>query len=178
MFLVKTRKLALKIHRPLVQYGDRTPRVKILMCHRNVNPSWVFCWVRDYAANVDYVKAGSVASIIAGAVRPRAKSTSEFKSSNARATVSVLPAGVVYGDSSTALFRRGGGRRELFPCSCEGARGSAFTQPADSKVGSGNRPTVVRSSSAVSRPDRGGPMFHRLRAANFSVHRRCSPMRR
>jgi hypothetical protein len=30
MFLVKTIKLALKIHRPLVQYADRTPRVKML----------------------------------------------------------------------------------------------------------------------------------------------------
>ena len=32
-------------------------------------PSWFFYWLRDYAANVGYVKAGSVASIIAGSVR-------------------------------------------------------------------------------------------------------------
>ena len=30
MFLAETIKLALKVHRPLVQYGDRTPRFKIL----------------------------------------------------------------------------------------------------------------------------------------------------
>src|SRR6267142_4621137 len=67
----------------------------------------------------------------------------EFQTTNACVTVSLLSAEVIYGDSSTALFRRGGGRRELFPCSCEGARGSAFAQPADSKAGSRNRPTVV-----------------------------------
>src|SRR4029077_17106404 len=102
----------------------------------------------------------------------------EFQTTNACVTMSLLPAGLIYGDSSTALFRRGGGRRELFPCSCEGSRGSAFTQPADTKAGSGDRPTVVRSSAEIGDPDGGGPMFHRLRAANFSVHRRCSPLRR
>src|SRR4029077_13863923 len=103
MFLVKTMKLALKIHRPLVQYGDRTPAAQFAV----------------------------------------SETDSEFQTTNACVTVSLLSAGVIYGDSSTALFRRGGGRRELFPCSCEGARGSAFTQPADSKAGSGNRPTIV-----------------------------------
>src|SRR6478736_7195574 len=96
---------------------------------------------------------------------------SEFQTTNACITVSLLPAGVIYGDSSTALFRRGGGRRELFTCSCEGARGSAFTQPADTKAGSGNRPTVVRSFAKVGRLDGGGPMFYRVRPANLSVDR-------
>jgi len=33
----------------------------------------------------------------------------EFQTTNACVTVSLLPAEVIYGDSSTALFRRGGG---------------------------------------------------------------------
>src|SRR6476660_4433671 len=103
---------------------------------------------------------------------------SEFQTTNACITVSLFPAGVIYGDSSTALFRRGGGRRELFPRRCEGTRGSTFTQSADTKAGSGNRPTVVRSFAKVSRPDRGGPMLHRLCPANFGIDRGCPTMRR
>ena len=79
MLLVNTIKLALKIHRPLVQCADRTPRVKILKMPPPCKTRRVFCWVCDYAANVGYVKAGSVASIIAGSSLLLAKWTASFK---------------------------------------------------------------------------------------------------
>jgi hypothetical protein len=64
MFLVKTIKLALKIHRPLVQYADRTQRIKILKVPPQCKTRrGFFAGVRDYAANVGYVKAASVSSI-------------------------------------------------------------------------------------------------------------------
>src|SRR5206468_8854021 len=105
------------------------------------------------------------------------KLINQFQSIDGGVTVSVLSTRT-YGDSPLALFRRGGGRGKFFPRGREGARRSAFTQPADSKAGSGNRPTVVRSLAEIGRPDGGGPVFPRLRAANFSVHRRCPPRRR
>src|SRR5262249_15657344 len=69
--------------------------------------------------------------------------TSKFQNTRGDATVSVLSGGIIYGDSPTALFRRGGGRGKFFARGREGARGAALTQPADSKAGSRNRPTIV-----------------------------------
>src|SRR6058998_2410665 len=85
---------------------------------------------------------------------------------------------LIYGDSPAALFRRGGGGRKLFPRGRQGARRSTFAQPTDSKAGSGGRSTAIRSSAAFSRPDRSGPLFDRLRTANFGFDRRRPPLRR
>src|SRR4029078_11930267 len=74
----------------------------------------------------------------------RAAITREFRNSGGGANVSVLWASI-YGDSSIALFRRSGGRGKFFPGGCQGARRSAFTQSADSKVRSSNPPTSVFS---------------------------------
>src|SRR2546430_1501552 len=85
---------------------------------------------------------------------------------------------LIYGVSPAALFRRGGGGRKLFPRGRQGARRSTFAQSTDSKAGSGGRSTVIRPFAAFSRPDRSGPLFDRLRTANFGLDRRCPPMRR
>src|SRR5215472_12148210 len=68
--------------------------------------------------------------------------TSKFQNSGGDATVSVLSGGIIYGDSPIALFRRGGGRGKFLSRCREGARRAAFAQPADSKAGSRNRPTI------------------------------------
>src|SRR5215470_10079400 len=88
-------------------------------------------------------------------------------------TVSIQSAGVTYGDSPVALFRRGGGGGKFFPRSRQGACCPTFVEPADPKAGSRDRPTVVRSSATLGRADRGGAVFARLRAADPRVNRRC-----